>query len=207
MNYEVLKNLSYGMYIIGAKNTKNVGCVVNTVFQITSDPVMIAVSLNKENETTKTILETKKFSVSILNQNTKIDTIGTFGYKTSKECDKYEFVEYEEILDVPVLKDTNGYLICEVVDTKEVGTHIIFICKVVKMDKFSDNEVMTYAYYQNNLKGKSPKNAPTYIKEETKKSVWKCKICGYEAEMDELPSDYRCPICGRPATDFERIEK
>ena len=75
------------------------------------------------------------------------------------------------------------------------------------MDKFSDDEVMTYAYYHNNLNGKSPKNAPTYIKEETKKSVWKCKICGYEVEMDELPSDYRCPICGRPATDFERIEK
>ena len=67
---------------------------------------------------------------------------------------------------------------------------------------------MTYRFYQEQLKGKSPKNAPTYIEETNiKKTVWKCKVCGYEVEMDELPEDYRCPICGQPITAFERIEK
>ena len=66
---------------------------------------------------------------------------------------------------------------------------------------------MTYAYYQKEKKGTSPKNAPTYQEpEKSKKTRWRCKICGYIYEGEELPADFRCPICGRPASDFEKIE-
>ena len=76
------------------------------------------------------------------------------------------------------------------------------------MDGYKDIKPMTYRFYHEQLKGKSPKTAPTYIPEtNTKKTVWKCKVCGYEVEMDKLPEDYRCPICGQPMTAFERIEK
>ena len=44
------------------------------------------------------------------------------------------------------------------------------------------------------------------ITAEGKKIVgWRCKICGYEYEGAELPSDFECPICGHPAEDFEPI--
>ena len=32
-----------------------------------------------------------------------------------------------------------------------------------------------------------------------------CKICGFIYESDTLPEDFRCPICGRPASDFEPV--
>lgn len=35
---------------------------------------------------------------------------------------------------------------------------------------------------------------------------WVCKICGYIYEGDPLPDDFVCPVCGHPASDFERIE-
>ena len=47
---------------------------------------------------------------------------------------------------------------------------------------------------------------------ETKKIVKKhhfaCKICGFvlETELEQLPSDYVCPICRHPASDFEKID-
>lgn len=36
---------------------------------------------------------------------------------------------------------------------------------------------------------------------------WRCTICGYIAEMDELPEDYICPICHQPKEVFELVEE
>lgn len=208
MKLDVLKNMSYGMYIIGACDEKKVGCVANTVVQITNDPITFIVSLNKNNQTTKAILKTKKFSISILDEETNPEVIGTFGYHTSSEIDKYENIDYREVDGLPVLDDSCGYITCEVINTLETTTHLVILGKVLTMDGYKDTKPMTYRFYHEQLKGKSPKTAPTYIPEtNTKKTVWKCKVCGYEVEMDELPEDYRCPICGQPMTAFERIEK
>ena len=203
MKLDVLKNMSYGMYIIGACDEKKVGCVANTVVQITNDPITFIVSLNKNNVTTKTILKTKKFSVSILDEETNPEVIGTFGYHTSSEVD-----HYQEVDGLPVLEDSCGYITCEVINILETTTHLVILGKTLTMDGYKDIRPMTYRFYHEQLKGKSPKTAPTYIPEtNTKKTVWKCKVCGYEVEMDKLPEDYRCPICGQPMTAFERIEK
>ena len=32
-----------------------------------------------------------------------------------------------------------------------------------------------------------------------------CKICGFIYESDTLPEDFVCPICRRPASDFEPL--
>ena len=208
MKLDVLKNMSYGMYIVGACDGKKVGCVVNTVVQITNNPITLMVSLNRDNETTKTILKTKKFSISILDENVSPEIIGTFGYQTSREVDKFQSVIYHDVDGLPVLDSSCGYITCEVIDILETSTHIVFLGHVKSMDGYKEEIPMTYRYYQEVLKGKSPKNASTYIEETTtKRTVWKCKVCGYEVEMDTLPQDYRCPICGRTITDFERIEK
>lgn len=205
MDKNILRSLSYGMYVVGAKEDRNVGCVVNTVFQITSDPMTIAVSINHDNYTNNVIKNTNKFSVSILDEDINPEIIGTFGYKSSRDIDKYENVDYEIIDNLPVLKNTCGNMICKVVNTIETTTHTVFIGEITDMINYNNKNPMTYKYYHEVLKGKSPKNAPTYIKEETKKTVWKCSVCGYEVEMDELPEDFVCPICGEPVSAFRKI--
>ncbi len=35
---------------------------------------------------------------------------------------------------------------------------------------------------------------------------WKCKVCGYIHEADVLPSDFKCPICRKDASFFEKLE-
>ena len=66
MEKKVLRDLSYGMYIVSCKDDKNVGCVVNTVVQITSKNPTIMVSINHDNYTNEVISKTNKFVVSIL---------------------------------------------------------------------------------------------------------------------------------------------
>jgi len=205
MDKNILRSLSYGMYVVGAKDDRNVGCVVNTVFQITSDPMTIAVSINHDNYTNKVIKDINKFSISILDEGINPELIGTFGYKSSEYLDKYEKFDYEEVDDLPILKNTCGNMICKVIDKIETSTHTIFIGEIINMINYSDKTPMTYKYYHEVLKGKSPKNAPTYIKEETKKTVWKCSVCGYEVEIEELPEYFVCPICGEPVSVFKKI--
>ncbi|MBE6153029.1 MAG: flavin reductase [Firmicutes bacterium] len=206
MENKVLRNLSYGMYIVGSKSDRAVGCIVNTVVQITSEPKTIAVSINHDNYTNEVIKKTNKFSISILSEDTNPEIIGTFGYKTSKEIDKYKNINIKELEGLPVLIDSCGNIICKVISTMETSTHTVFLGEIIAMDNYKECTPMTYKYYHEVLKLKSPKNAPTYIEEkENKKTVWKCSICGYEVEIDELSSDYVCPICKQPASAFEKI--
>lgn len=216
MNKEILRDISYGMYTVTTKeNDKKVGCFVNTLVQITSDGI-ISVSLNKENYTNEVLKRTKEFSVSIISEDSPKEVIGNFGYKSSRDTDKFEGIAYEEIEGLPVVTDkVCGYIICDLINVVDAGTHDIFIGKIKKMDKLNDLTPMTYKYYHEVLKGKAPKTAPSYIEdktEETPSSKYRCTVCGYiyddakEAiKFEDLPDTWTCPMCGMPKDVFEKI--
>ena len=214
MNKNVLRNLSYGVYVVTSKdNDRNVGCVANSVMQVTSNPMMVAVSINHDNYTNSCIKKSGKFVVSILKEDSDAKIIGEFGFKSSRDTDKFKNINYNMVDDLAVINDSCGYLICEVIDQMETNTHTVFLAEITNADGYTDDNPMTYKYYHEKLKGTSPKNAPTYQEEsktedvsEKKVQRWRCKICGYIYEGEELPSGFICPICGRPASEFERID-
>ena len=212
MNNKVLRNLSYGVYVVTTKdNDKNVGCIANSIMQITSSPGVIAVSINHDNYTNKCIKEKNTFAVSILKEDSNPNIIGEFGFKSSKDVNKFENIDYKLEEDIPIINDSCGYFICKVINIIETSTHTVFLGEIIKMDGYSNSNPMTYKYYHEKLKGTSPKNAPTYQeineikKEEQSVKKWKCKICGYVYEGDKVPEDYICPICGQPHTEFYEI--
>ena len=45
--------------------------------------------------------------------------------------------------------------------------------------------------------------APEEAEETAAAKKWVCKICGFVYEGDEVPEDYKCPICGAGADAFE----
>ena len=214
MDKKVLRNLSYGVYVVTSRDKdKNVGCIANSIMQVTSNPSVIAVSINHDNYTNKVIKENNKFGVSILKETTDVKIIGTFGYKSSKDNDKFDGINFKEISEIPVLENTCGYMVCKVIDTMETSTHTIFLGEVIEADDYSTENAMTYKHYHENLKGSSPKNAPTYeetsisqVDKDSKKRKWKCSICGYIHEADELPDDFKCPLCGVGKEYFELVE-
>ena len=69
------------------------------------------------------------------------------------------------------------------------------------MDVLDDAPSATYNYYLNNIKPK-PESAG---KGPVGKTVWICRICGYQYEGEELPDDFTCPLCKHPASDFEKV--
>ena len=234
MDLKALRNLSYGLYIVCSKKGDNwSGQIANTVMQITSDPATIAVSINKENLTSDYIKDSKVFTVSILNQEVPMETIGHFGFKTGKEIDKFKDLDFETgTTGAPLLKDNIiAWLEAEVLDSLEIGTHTIFVGKIINAEIIGEGEPLTYAYYHQVKKGKAPKTAPTYQPEEEKPEEkeskpdpqtggdkYRCTVCGYiydplEGDPDngvspgtsfnDIPDDWVCPICGADKDAFE----
>ena len=229
----VFRDVSYGLYIISTKyNGKNVGCVINTLSQVTSENPVVSFSINKNNYTNEAIKNTKKFAVSIISEKTKKEVITKFGYNSSRYTDKFENCTYQEINEIPVVTDGMcSYLICELIQTVDCGTHDIFIAKVLDAQKISNEKEMTYRYYHEVIKAVAPKNAPTYIenekidnKDEIAKSKeneqesseafekYKCIICGYiydeaveKVKFKDLPADWKCPICGTGKENFVKV--
>jgi len=211
LDNNVFRNLSYGVYVVSSydkDHNRHVGCVANSVMQITSSPATIAVSINHDNYTNACIKKFNLFAISILTEKTDPQIIGTFGFKSSRDTNKFENIEHTTKEGVNILSDSCGYVICKVIDKMETETHTVFLASVIDGELLKNEEPMTYSYYHKVIKGKSPKAAPTYIEEANDKPIYKCSICGYEYDGDipfeELPDDYVCPICGVPKNMFKK---
>lgn len=215
MNTKIFRNMSYGVYIVGTMDDgRPVGCTANSIMQITSSPATVAASINHDNYTNSCIKKTGLFSFSILSEHSRPDLIGTFGFQSSRNTDKFRDVPYEMQEGVPVIRDSCGYVICKVTDTMETSTHTIFLGEVIAAEIYDTSfPEMTYAYYHNVIKGKSPKNAPTYLPEETQNEdkvpssavKYVCQVCGYVYEGDPLPDGFICPVCRQGADKFKKI--
>jgi len=207
MNNKALRDLSYGVYVVSSKDgTRDVGCIANSAMQVTSSPVTIAVSINHDNFTNGAIKASGAFALSILPENIEQSVIGTFGFKSSHDTDKFSSVPSIEKSGLKIPAAAKSYIVCKVIDALETSTHTVFLGEATDADVLNDGEPMTYAYYHRVIKGVSPKNAPTYIEEKPQESAgWKCTICGYTENKDELPDGYTCPVCGVPRELFKQI--
>lgn len=166
MNVEAFYKISYGLYIVSsADNGKMAGQIANTVFQVTSEPVKVAVCLNKENDTHKVVKESGVFGISILELETPMEFIGRFGFRKSGEFNKFDGVEYKlGKTGVPLVTEHAVAVIeAKVVKECDVGTHTLFIGEVVDAEVLKDAEVLTYADYHRIKKGKTPRTATVYF--------------------------------------------
>jgi len=165
MNPNTFRNLSYGVYIVSTWDKgRPTGCTANSAMQITSSPATLAVSLNHDNYTNGCIKDCGYFAVSILAEDSPPVLIGSFGFRSGRDTDKFDGVESEIAAGLPVLKAGCGYIVCKVIDSMETATHTVFLGEVVEAEPRAGTP-MTYAYYHSVIKGKTAKNAPTYIKE------------------------------------------
>ena len=213
INKNAFRDMSYGVYIVSTLDGERpTGCVANSAMQITSEPATIAVSMNHDNYTNGCIEKTGKFAISILSEESDPGLIGTFGFQSGKDTNKFDGVEAVVKEGLSVVSDACGYVVCKVIDKMETSTHTVFLGEVIDADVLTKGDAMTYAHYHKVVKGKSPKNAPTYIAEEVeevKAAKWVCGICGYEyngeVPFEELPDSFVCPLCKQPKSVFKKV--
>lgn len=250
MKFKAFHKLSYGLYIIATEaDGKKFGYIGNTAFQVTSSPSQIIISSHKDNFTTSKILESKKFSISVLQKEVNTALIGVFGFMSGADIDKFNNINtISSLTGAPIITDSCvAWFDCRVVNSFDVGSHVLILGEVVDSDVLSGEEPLTYEYYREKYKMLAPKNAPTYldkeklesekvpepvvkseteVKPEPEKALedlssYTCKICGFQYNPEEgdpamgippgtpfedLPEDYRCPICNASKEYFSKNE-
>ena len=147
MDLKAFYSLSCGLYLVGATHEgKDYGCVVYTVTQVTAEPAKLMVAINKQNATTSAVLASGRFEAAVLCETAPMELIGTFGFQTSRETDKFApFQTARDAHGVPyVTQDTAAHFSCKVVDTLDAGTHMLIIGLVEDAETLSTGAPMTY---------------------------------------------------------------
>ena len=227
MDLKALYLISYGMYVVGSRKGDKVnGQIANTVIQVCSEPPTISVCINKGNLTHEFIKDNKVFTVSVLSKETPLSFIGRFGFRSGRDTNKFEGVNYKvgETKAPIVLDNALSYMEAKLVSSLDTTTHTIFVGELVDAGVLKEGEPMTYAYYHEVKRGTTPKAAPSYIKEEKegdiKMAKYKCSVCGYIYDpakgdpegkippgtpFEKLPEDWTCPVCGAAKSEFEKL--
>lgn len=225
MNRNALAKIVSGVYIVGStREGKLNGQIINSLIRITADPVFVAISINKNNLTCEYIRSSRVFSVSMLSIQVPMTFIGLFGFKSGRDVDKFATAKY-------IMGKTGAPIVTEhcvawmegrVTNEIACDTHMVFIGELVDYELLADAPVLTYEYYSTVMKGKSSRNAPTYVPSQPKVpqegKKYTCSICGYTYDpligdpehgvapgtlFEALPDDWTCPVCGASKSQFE----
>lgn len=196
-NINITRKISQGMY---ALTTEGGGCIVDAVSQVSGgDNPLIAVSVMKKNYTNEILKKNERFALSILGKEVNPKIIKTFGFNSMRDINKFEEIETIKEQGINIIKNSLGYMICEVIDRIDNETHTLFIGKLIEADVFEEEkEEMTYAYYQQH------KDELLKVTTEEGKTAWICTMCGYIYYGDKIPEDFKCPVCGVDSTYFRK---
>jgi len=227
-----MDRLSYGIYILTARfGGTMTGCVINTACQVAVSPTQISIAVNKSNYTNEILSTTKRCNISILSEAADFDLIRHFGFQSGRDVDKFASFPDYKLADngIPyITRGTNSYMSLIFDRVIDLGSHYLYIGKVIASVELSDVPSATYDFYHREIKPKAGRAAAgagagvtaagasegatadsaaaESAASATGKKKWRCKICNYEYEGDELPEDFVCPICKHPAEDFEEVE-
>ena len=197
MNNNVMHNISYGLYVLTAREgDQHNGCIFNTLQQVTTKPNKVSITVSKENFTHDMIMKTGEFNVSIISETADFDMFKHFGFQSGRDVNK--FADYPMGISdnglAYLVNHANGYVSGKVISSTDLGTHTLFIADVTGGEVLNEESSATYDYYHQNIK----------VAPAPESKGWVCKICGYVHEDADLPADFVCPWCKHGASDFER---
>ena len=200
MDLKALFKISYGLYLITVKDgEKDNGCIINTFSQQTDTPLRVSVTINKQNLTAEILEKTGEFTVSVLSEKATFEIFKRFGMQSGRDCSKFDGIDTVRVCNgtLRLASGLNAYACCKVIDKIDLGSHWFFLAEMTEAEILNDDESLTYDFYQKNLKNN--------FNNESSVKGWRCRICSYTYEGEDLPPDFICPWCKHGAADFEKI--
>ena len=152
-----LRNLTYGLFIITAKDDKDYGFIANTCVQVGNDPTKLAISVQMGNRTREIIEKTGEFNVSVLTEAVPFETIRHFGMQSSRDVDKFaDFKDTERAHNGInyITGCTSTMFSCKVLHNKDLGSHMLFVGEVTESKVIGQGNPCTYAYYHKAIRPK-----------------------------------------------------
>ncbi len=137
----VLKKIYSSVGVLATKYEDELyGMAVAWVFQVSFDPLLVAVGVGKNRRTLEGIRKAGRFAVSLMSED-NLDVVLRFG---SKSGNKWSGTQYVLIDDVPVIDGAIEYFTAEVVNMVETGDHVLVIGKVMTERTVDDKPPILY---------------------------------------------------------------
>ena len=152
-----LRNLTYGLHIITAKDDRDYGFIANTCFQVANEPTKLCISVQMGNKTREIIEKTGEFNVSVLTDDVPFETVRHFGMQSSRDVDKFaDFTDCRRAANGInyITANTNAMFSCKVLFKKELGSHMMFVGEVTESKVLSNGAPCTYAHYHKAVRPK-----------------------------------------------------
>jgi flavin reductase (DIM6/NTAB) family NADH-FMN oxidoreductase RutF len=155
---ETLELLSYGLYIIGSRGSDNInGMMADWVMQVSFEPRLVAVSLERNSTTLRNLRETGVFSVNLLAAEDRALAVKfcqpRVAAKIQGRSEEGSAVIYDKLTDVPyqpgeltacpLLDQALAFFECEVHQLVDVGDHTLAIGRVLSAAALRDAEPLT----------------------------------------------------------------
>ena len=207
VDMSVLHNLSYGLFVLTARDgEKDNGCIINVAQQATDNPLQVLITVNKQNFTHDMVANTGLFNLSVLTESTPMMAIEHFGFQSGRDVNKFANCEVEMrsangLLYIP--RYTNAYICAKVKQMVDLGTHTLFVAEVTDAAKLGNDPSLTYAYYHQHIK---PAPAAPAADAPDGVTRWVCQTCGYVYEGENVPDDFICPWCKHGKSDFKKVQ-
>lgn len=197
MNNKALYNITYGLYLLTAKEDDfHNGCIINTAIQVANNPTRISIASIKGNKTHDMIMNTGIFNISAITEQADFSLFQRFGMQSGRDVDKFNGFTHIALSENGLYylsKNANMYLSAKVTGKMDLGSHTLFIGELTDGEVLSSDPSCTYGFYQSDIKPKP---------RQTQKKAWTCSICGYVYEGDSIPDDYLCPLCRHDKSYF-----
>ena len=212
MDITALYRFSYGLYIVGVRTPGGFGgCVADVVAQVTSDnPPSLIFSSMKGSYTNERIKAEGEFTLSVLAENVAPFVVANFGFQSARTADKWPNVAHDFKDGLPVLKDAAAWARCRVTEVKELSTHSLFICQVTDVwNGAAEAKPLIYGDYQKTMKFAALEAFKAFKASGMAPKAWpvlRCSVCGYaysgDVSFEQLPADWKCPVCGVGRDNF-----
>ncbi|MFH7766961.1 flavin reductase [Acinetobacter sp. BSP-28] len=126
------------------------GFTASAVCSVTDTPPTLLVCMNKASRSHANFVENKILTVNVLGtQHEQLSN--AFASKLSSD-ERFALGNWTELeTGAPVLEDALVSFDCEIEQIQEVGTHTIFICPIVAIQKNQEDQALVYfnrAYHQ-----------------------------------------------------------
>ena len=163
MDEKALYKITYGLYVVSAQaEGQRSGCVVNTLQQVTAEPVRLAVTVNKDSLTCQLIQKAGRFAAVALDQRADMMAIGRFGFRTGRDMDKFEGIPYkEDAAGMPYPTATAcAHYSCKVEQTVDLGTHLLFVGLAEESEILTEDEPTPTATTATSSRASPPRARP-----------------------------------------------
>ena len=142
---QVLRLFTYGLYALTAREGDEASAMtVNWATQVSFDPPLVAVSIERESRTGAMALGTGHFALCVFSVEQR-ELAGLLGRHRAKVPEKFAGVAWEPapVTGCPLIAGTLGALECRLVNQMDAGDSFLVLAEIVAAHVTQDGEPLT----------------------------------------------------------------